>query len=68
MKIVKYQGRSHAYLENFPSDTSRLSDGAIHLWPGRVVDMSHDEYAYVKGQYPSIARNLIVLRQSKESA
>lgn len=67
MKLVKYHGKSSECLENFPTDTSRSHEGAIHLWPGRVVDITDDEYAYIKGQRPSLAKRLLVLRSQNES-
>ena len=55
MKLLKYQGRNAAYIEGFPSDTERSVKGAIHLRPDYTVELTDDEYAYIKANRPGIA-------------
>lgn len=63
MKLVKYQGRSPECLEGFPTDTERSVKGALHLRPGRTLEITDDEYAYVKANRPDLMRSLVVLRE-----
>ena len=67
MKLVKYQGRSPDCIEGFPEDCVRNEKSsqvksALHLRPGQVIEMTDDEYAFVKAQRPELSKHLVLLR------
>ena len=65
MKLVKYQGLSPECLEGFPKDCERSKQGALHLRPGRTMELTDDEYAFIKAQRPDVCRECVVLRSYK---
>lgn len=71
MKLVKYQGRSPDCIEGFPEDCSRNEKSAavksaLHLRPGQVMELTDDEYAFIKAQRPDLSKNLVLLRDEKD--
>lgn len=62
MKLVKYQGKHPECVEGYPADTERSVKGATHLRPDAVVELTDDEYAYLKANREDLARCLVLLR------
>lgn len=65
MKLIKYQGRLPECVEGFPEDCERSVEGSLHLRPGQTVELTDDEYAHIKAQRPTLAKDVIVLREWK---
>lgn len=67
MKLIKYQGRLPECVEGFPEDCERSGGkkGALHMRPGQTVEMTDDEYAFVKAHKPELAKNMVLLREWK---
>ena len=65
MKLIKYQGKLPEHIEGFPSDTERSVEGALHLRPNRTVELTDDEFAYIKANRPDLSKSLVVLRETK---
>lgn len=62
MKLVKYQGKCPECVEGYPEDTERSAKGATHLRPDSALELTDDEYAYIKANRPDLARCLVILR------
>ena len=62
MKLLKYQGDIPICVEGFPSDTERSVKGSIHLLPSKTIQLTDDEYAYIKANRDDISKKLIILR------
>jgi hypothetical protein len=67
MKLLKYQGRLPECVEGFPEDCERSSEkkGSLHLRPGQTIEMTDDEYAFIKANRPDLGKNLVLLRAWK---
>ncbi len=52
---LKYAGRYPGYLDGFPEDCKRSCKGAIHLLPGRIKEVTKDEWDYIKKAYPELS-------------
>lgn len=61
-KLIKYQGKLPVCVEGFPEDTTRSYDGALHLRPSQVVEVTDDEYAFLKANRPDVSKFVVLLR------
>jgi len=66
MKLVMYQGKSPVCVEDFPSDSERSVKGALHLRPGRSLELTDDEYAYIMANRQDLKKDLVLLRDKSE--
>jgi len=51
---VQYLGLSPVDVEGFPKGTERMKQGAIHLKPNKVYQLSDGEFAFIKKLRPDL--------------
>jgi hypothetical protein len=64
MKLIKYQGKLPVCVEGFPEDAERSKDGALHLRPGQTIELTADEYAYIKANRVDLEKQIVLLRSN----
>lgn len=49
MKVI-LKGSAPITVDDFPPDTVRTAEGALHLRPGSLVEITHSEYDHLKNR------------------
>lgn len=59
MKLALFQGPAPVCVEGFPDDAERSVKGSLHLRPKQTVELTDDEYAYIKANRPDVSKHLV---------
>ena len=54
MVKIQFLGSSPEYVEGFPAKLERTFDGALHLKPKKVCEISESEFEFVKKLRPDL--------------